>query len=118
MRKFVIGKVNIEGYHNYPNAPEEVNFLSYNHRHTFEITVSFLVEDLNREIEIFLLRKDFTKWIFERYGNEKDSTTCQFKNRSCEMIANEIINFYKYNECKPSIVEVWEENTGGSKIEL
>ena len=111
MKKTVIIQFEIEGFHHYPNAPKEVEFLSYNHRHTFKVKCGYKVEDLNREKEIFIYRDIVKKYLIKQYGNPS-----QFKNMSCEMIAEEILKQYTKDDM--IWCEVWEEETGGAKVEL
>jgi hypothetical protein len=111
MKKTVIIQFEIEGFHHYPNAPKEVEFLSFNHRHTFKVKCGYKVEDLNREKEIFICRDIVKKYLIDFYGSP-----CQFKNRSCEMIAQEILE--QFNEDDMIFCEVWEEETGGARIDL
>lgn len=111
MKKNVIIQFEIEGFHHYPNAPKEVEFLSLNHRHTFKIKCGYQVEDLNREKEIFICRDIVKKFLFNKYG-----MPCQFQNMSCEMIAEEILK--QYTEDDMIFCEVWEEETGGARVEL
>lgn len=101
----------IEGFHNYPNAPTQVEFLSYNHRHTFIVKCGYSVTDLNREKEIFICRDLVKEYLNEAYG-----IPCKFNSMSCEMIAKEILEF----SIDDGMVwcSVWEENTGGAKVEL
>jgi len=107
----VIIQFEIEGFHNYPNAPQQVNFLSFDHRHTFKIKAGYKVSNLNREKEIFICRDEIKEYLIESYGSP-----CQFNNMSCEMIAKEILEFG--SEDGMIWCEVWEEQTGGSRIEL
>lgn len=111
MKSIVITQFEIEGFHHYPNAPKEVEFLSHNHRHTFIIKSGYQVTDLNREKEIFLCRDIVKDYLNEYYGSP-----CIFENMSCEMIAKEILEF----SLEDGMIwcEVWEENTGGARIEL
>lgn len=108
MKNIVIIQFEIEGFHNYPNAPDKVNFLSNNHRHTFIIKSGYKVSDLNREREIFICRDIVKNYLEESFG-----VPCQFKNMSCEMIAKEILEF----AIEDGMVwcEVWEEKTGGAR---
>ena len=101
----------VEGFHNYPNAPDKVKFLSHNHRHSFDVKCGYEVKDLNREKEIFLCREKVIKYIYETYKNP-----CRFNNMSCEMIAKEILIF----GLKDNMIwcSVWEEKTGGAKVEI
>lgn len=111
MKTTVIVNFEIEGYHNYPDAPEKVKFLSYPHRHTFVVKAGYLVNDLNREKEIFICRDELKDYLFESFG-----VPCQFQNMSCEMIAKEILEFAE--EDGMIWCEVWEELTGGARVEL
>lgn len=111
MKSIVIIQFEIEGFHHYPNAPEKVNFLSLNHRHSFQIKAGYLVDDLNREKEIFIQRDYIKEYLIECFGSP-----CQFEDMSCEMIANEIL---QYSSDDGMIwCEVWEEKTGGARVEL
>lgn len=111
MKSTVIIRFEIEGFHNYPNAPKEVEFLSNQHRHTFVVKCGYKVKDLNREREIFICREQVKKYIDKSFG-----TPCQFNAMSCEMIATEILQF----GIEGGMVwcSIWEENTGGAKVEL
>ena len=111
MKAEVIIQFEIEGYHHYPNAPKQVNFLANNHRHTFSVKAGYLVNDLNREKEIFIERDYIKEYLIESFGSP-----CDFENMSCEMIAKEIL---EYAATDGMIwCEVWEENTGGARVEL
>jgi len=111
MKNTVIIQFEIEGFHNYPNAPQEVEFLSFKHRHTFVVKAGYSVEDLNREKEIFIERDYIKEYLLESFGSP-----CEFGAMSCEMIAKEIL---EYAEIDGMIwCEVWEENTGGARVEL
>lgn len=101
----------IDGFHLYPDAPEKVEFLGNIHRHTFIIKAGFSVTNSNREKEIFIFRDYIRSYLYESYGNP-----CQFGAMSCEMIAEEIMEFAMIDEIK--WCEVWEENTGGARVEL
>lgn len=111
MKKTVIISVVVEGFHHYPNAPQVVGFLEHNHRHSFIIKAGFEVEDLNREKEIFIERDNIKEYLHESFGSP-----CQFGAMSCEMIASEILDFSKDDGM--IWCEVWEETTGGARVEL
>lgn len=111
MKSTVIVQFDVEGFHHYPNAPEQVNFLSHNHRHIFKVKAGYQVSDLNREKEIFICRDELKSYLSEAYG-----VPAQFQNMSCEMIAKEILTFAE--EDGMIWCEVWEESTGGARIEL
>jgi hypothetical protein len=110
MKSTVIIQFEIAGFHHYPNAPQQVQFLSNDHRHTFKIKAGYSVEDLNREKEIFIQREYLKEYLIESYGYP-----CQFEAMSCEMIANDLLEFGL--EDGLIWVEVWEEKTGGARVE-
>lgn len=99
-----------EGFHNYPDAPTEVKFLRADHRHSFIIKMAFEVSHNNREKEIFLMRDEVRFMLTEFYGSP-----CQFDAMSCEMIAQELLEHFE--EDGAIWAEVWEEETGGARVE-
>jgi hypothetical protein len=111
MKNTVIIQFNIEGFHLYKGAPSEVSFLENKHRHTFIVKAGYLVNHLDREREIFICRDEIKDYLIESYGYP-----CQFEGMSCEMIAKEILEFAQ--EDGMVWCEVWEEETGGARVEL
>lgn len=111
MNTTVIVQFEIDGFHNYLEAPYEVKFLANPHRHSFIVKCGYKVNHDNRDKEIFICRDMVRDYLYESYGNP-----CLFENMSCEMIAKDILEF--------SLVdgmvwcEVWEENTGGAIVEI
>ena len=93
--KTVILDFDVEGYHSYPNAPKEVEFLSYPHRHIFQIRAGYRVTDSNREREIFIEQDNVKNYLGEVFG-----VPCQFENMSCEMIAEIFYNLDRGSETK------------------
>lgn len=110
-RKTVILDFDIEGFHHYPNPPKEVSFLEHNHRHIFQIRVGYNVSDLNREKEIFIQQDFLKEYLQESYG-----LPCQFENMSCEMIADDLLNFIK--DDGGIWVEVFEDGKGGARVDI
>lgn len=95
------------GFHQYDNAPEEVEFLRQRHRHKFYCSATIQVKHDNRELEFFMIQE-------ELIGRCCDSN---MNNKSCEMIARDIL-FYisdKYPE-RNIEVEVSEDNENSSKV--
>lgn len=111
MKTHVIAQFSLEGFHHYPEPPKGVDFLQHNHRHTFIIRTGHRVIDHNREKEIFICRDELKSYLIDAYGYP-----CQFNAMSCEMIANEVLDFAKDDGVE--WVEVWEEETGGARVEL
>ena len=107
----VIVDFEIEGFHHYPDAPENVDFLKNNHRHLFQIRAGFKVSKTNREKEIFTVEGEIKNYLNEAFGYP-----CVFEAMSCEDIANEILDFSQEDGC--IWVEVFEDGKGGAKAEL
>ena len=53
----------MEGFHAYPDAPDEVAFLRNRHRHLFHFRVYIEVFHDDREIEFFMFKRDVEKMI-------------------------------------------------------
>jgi hypothetical protein len=111
MKKTVILDFNVEGYHHYVNAPKQVDFLRNKHRHLFQIRVGYSVMDLDREKEIFIQQNYLKEYLHESYGYP-----CQFNNMSCEMIAQDLLEFIL--DDGGVWVEVFEDGLGGARVEV
>ncbi len=109
IQKIVIIDFDLEGYHNYYEAPKEVDFLKYRHRHLFQFKVGFVVKDSDREIEIFLQEKKVKKLLIDTFG-----FPCEFKGMSCEMICEFLMDKLKHDSIK--FAEVLEDGKGGSRL--
>lgn len=111
MKKIVILDFEIEGFHNYPTPPKQVEFLKYPHRHIFQVKVGLKVTDSDREREIFIEQDNLKHYLGEAYG-----VPCDFGSMSCELIAEEILTFAQDDGCV--WVEVLEDGKGGARVEL
>lgn len=109
--KTVIVDFDIVGFHHYPEAPEQVDFLKHNHRHTFRIRAGYDVQDSNREKEIFIQQDFLTEYLHEAYG-----FPCLFRSMSCEMIAEDLLMFGLDDGLV--WVEVFEDGRGGARVEI
>jgi len=109
--KTVILDFEVEGFHYYPNAPKVVDFLKDRHRHLFQIRAGYKVNDSNREKEIFIQQDFLKEYLTESYGYP-----CEFKNMSCEMIAEDLLDFIK--EDSGIWIEVFEDGKGGARVDL
>ena len=110
-RVTVICELPIEGFHLWLNAIDEVKFLRHPHRHTFVIRMAFGVEHDDRDKEIFILRDMIRRFIEKHYG-----LPAQFGPMSCESIARILLE--QFREMDVAWVEVWEETTGGARIDV
>lgn len=109
MKTYVKTCNEIPGLHYWADAPHPVDFLKYPHRHIFEITAYFEVDNLDREIEIFVRQNQIKKYVEEKY--KRLDGLCHFDGKSCEMIAKEILNTFDAAAC-----EVNEDGKGGALV--
>lgn len=98
-----------EGFHMYPNAPEEVSFLKSMHRHIFKCSAKIQVEHDNRELEFFIVQRKLKSRFSDGSMN----------SMSCEMIASQIGFFIKdlYGERNMEI-EVSEDGENSAIVEF
>ena len=97
-----------EMIHQYPDAPEGVEFLKHPHRHLFKFKIYTEVFHDDREIEFILFKRFVDKLI-----NSMDK---DLKTKSCEMISNFLYN--DINSRYPDrdvIIEVSEDGENGSR---
>jgi len=108
MKRFIKVTTSFEGIHNYPDAPEEVEYLRNPHRHIFHVTVWLEVFNDNRDVE-FIMFKNYINTIL---------LSGDLQNASCEMISDkleiEIRTMYPDREIR---IEVSEDNENGSYTE-
>jgi len=82
-KSFIVVRTEIEGFHQYINAPEEVAFLKNLHRHLFKIKVKIQVFHNDREIEFFILKRKINKILPEIFSTSK----------SCEGYALQLLEY-------------------------
>ena len=111
IKRTVILDFDIEGLHWWDQAPEQVEFLKWPHRHLFQIRVGYDVSHGDREKEIFIQTDLIKEYLHESYGYP-----CFFEGMSCEHIAQDILEFIK--EDGGYFVEVFEDSKGGARVEL
>lgn len=97
-----------EGFHKYPDAPEEVSFLREIHRHIFHVKVWIEIFHDDRDIEFILFKRFINSIIKEKNLDYK----------SCEMISDdlyrEIADKYPNRKIK---IEISEDSENGSYTE-
>jgi len=104
-----------EGIHKYPAALDDpkladVSFLGYPHRHIFHFYVSLEVEHNDRDVEFILFKRELEN-LFE-------TGTMQCDYKSCEMLAEDLINYIQENYPKRDItVKVYEDDENGAILE-
>ena len=106
-KSFIWVTHNFEGFHNYPDAPDEVAFLRNEHRHMFHLKVWIEVFHDDRDIEFFMF-KNFIKALIDI-----DS----YDYMSCEMISDNLFEeiTFKY-PARDIKIDVSEDLENGSSI--
>ena len=109
MTTYIKVKWQFEGFHTYINAPEEVSFLKYKHRHLFKCSAQIQVFHDERELEFIIVQRKL-KSVFND-GN--------MSNKSCETIAKEIIKYLidQYGDNRKVVVEVSEDGENSSIVD-
>lgn len=100
-----------EGIHRYPDAPDGVEFLRNPHRHIFHFRVTVDVFHNDRDIEFILFKRELESLY--------SAATLQVDYKSCEMLAEDLINYIslKYPGRKIS-VEVSEDGENGATLDF
>ena len=110
-KKEVFCSLRIDGIHRWDNCPiEEVDFLRYDHRHMFGIKCYAVVNHSDRDIEFIELKHNVLDYLKDKYYDEVQRTH-YFGSKSCEMIAEELINEFNLSSC-----EVNEDGENGSIV--
>ena len=105
----VIVRGQFEGFHCYPEAPEQVAYLRNLHRHVFHYEVEMEVFHDDREVEFIILKHQVDEFIKEALWPER---------RSCEQMAYEIGQYIQtlYGFDRFLSVSVFEDNENGAKV--
>lgn len=122
MEMFVWCKFRVTGFHNWPDAPLSVEYLREKHRHEFHFYVAVEVREDNRQIE-FITLKEACRFILFKLWHTDLSNNFLFENRSCEMIAKELLSelekvplYNNFNLETQIIVEVSEDGENGATV--
>ena len=111
MKKTIWAKITseFEGIHKYPNAPDEVAFLRFDHRHIFHVTVW---------IEQFHNERDVEFIMFKRFIEAAIKSSQFPANASCEtmsdFLAEKVIKKYTNRRLK---IEITEDGENGAFVE-
>lgn len=107
----------VVGFHYWPQAPKEREYLGLNHRHVFHFQVEAGVSHGNREVEFHALQEVAWRQLEEVYYLEKPTNIWQFGIGSCEDIANNLLCHLQGEFPGVSAVEVWEDGECGARVE-
>ena len=96
-----------EGIHKYPDAPDEVDFLRYPHRHIFHFKVQIKVFNDDRDIEFI----QFKRWMEKMYAEG----TMKLDFKSCEMMSDDLyVQITKKYPGRKIVIDVSEDGENGS----
>lgn len=102
MKKSIGVKLDIEGIHAWKDCNiEEVMYLKYPHRHTFQILCKIEVAHGDRAIEFIEFKHAVKQYIGQTWFNTKIGC-CDFGSMSCEMIAENLLKRFELAECSVS----------------
>ena len=97
-----------EGIHQYPGAPEGVEFLMHPHRHTFHFKVTIEVFHDDRDIEFILFKRELEALYAD--------SIMDCNNKSCEMLADDLAEYIqKTYPGRDLIISVSEDNENGAE---
>lgn len=100
-----------EGIHQYPAAKDlkGVEFLQHPHRHIFHFKVQIEVFHDDRDLEFILFKRELEAL----YSSE----TLQLNHKSCEMLANDIVEYIQTHYPNRDItVSVSEDDENGAVL--
>ena len=103
----IIVRTQFEGFHCWPEAPDDVGFLKNPHRHIFCVEAAFFVSHEERELEFFQVKRLIDLYLVAN----------PFPMRSsCESMANKILTHFINDGYPIRYVSVFEDNENGVKV--
>lgn len=110
-KKYIYVTFQKEGIHQYPTAPDDVEFLRYPHRHLFHFKVQLEVFHSDRDIEFILFKRELESLYTD--------SILQLDNKSCEMMAEDLYEYIDANgyENRDVVIEVSEDDENGARLE-
>jgi hypothetical protein len=117
-KRYIEVSTDFRGFHAWSEAPEPVEFLKNQHRHTFEVDVEIQVDHDDRELEFFMFQRELDDIIEERLGeNQNEHGELELGGMSCEMIADEIARgVMREYEDREFAISVSEDGEVGAKV--
>ena len=122
LSKKIMVRTSFRATHSWPEASQfagdEVSFLEARHRHTFHVKAELHVTDSDREVEFFVFQSQVDQAIDKLYSETKDGIVFNLGRRSCETIAEEVIDSLRADHSyKGTIaIEIWEDNEVGGQV--
>ena len=113
MKTNIICRLQVEGLHWWADASKyepTMVYLESPHRHMFHIEVKKTVFHDDRDVEFIVFKRKVKKYLEEVYYDEQYDL-CNFRNRSCEMLAKELLQEFDLSYCA-----VYEDNENGAEV--
>lgn len=105
---FIYVTLQKEFIHQYKDAPDEVYYLRYPHRHLAHIKIKIEVYGDDRELEFIMVKHAVDNYL-------KLNT---LTNNSCEQVANMLLYFIqsKYGKNRDIEIQISEDNENGCEL--
>ena len=103
----VFATFQFEGYHRWPEAPAEVDFLRSRHRHMFHVRVEKTVEHEDRNCEFIMLKHEAIETV-----EAAKRTALDHETWSCETWARYLVDAMGLSKC-----EVSEDGENGAVVQ-
>lgn len=129
MKSFIFITTSFEGFHSYPDAPEEVAFLRNLHRHMFHVKVTLEVFHNDREVEFIMLKRHIDDLILFMLRKAPMQSCEDLATRLLQKLSSTTLdgvllgmcvktNSYKEQECmqRHITVEVNEDGENGGVV--
>lgn len=100
-----------EALHFWADAPEEVAFLRYPHRHEFHVEVNIQVHHEERELEFFLFKRECEKLCTIPNGLTEPPVP-----KSCETFARELLEGLLLAYRRPMVIIVSEDGENAATV--
>jgi hypothetical protein len=115
---YITVKTTFVGIHQWSGCPfTEVSFLTHPHRHIFHVDVVLPVSHDDRDLEFFIVKACLDDIIALHFERNQYTNIVYLGERSCEMIAKEIIEeFLKEHDVVWMRCSVSEDNENGAGV--
>lgn len=110
-KTYICVKFEFEGFHHWPEAPNEVDFLRKPHRHLFKGEAKIPVAHNDRQLEYFIVKRFLNKTIKDMYDFELGKLSCEMM---CEDVLKAIQD--KFGVRKDVTVSIYEDGENGSVV--
>ena len=114
-RRTVSATVRVPGFHQWPAAPEPVQYLRAKHRHMFTMRAEFDVTHDERDVEFHMAQGWLQEALRKCYGEAPHD----FASSSCETIAH-VLAQHLVDDGRPApcAFEVHEDDENGARVQF